>query len=81
MTALQTLNAANTALNAARFARAEASRAEARAACSAGACPTCGGAIRRNLAIRGWVQCAQYGAPGFRLDATRAACSWQGFTE
>jgi hypothetical protein len=45
-----------------------------------GKCPQCGGPLRRNLAISGWWQCAQYGAVGFRQDASKPACSWQGFT-
>jgi hypothetical protein len=44
-------------------------------------CPTCKGAVRINLALTGWVQCAQYGAAGFRADSSKPACGWQGFTE
>jgi len=44
-------------------------------------CPTCGGAVRINLSLTGWVQCRQFGAVGFRADANRASCDWQGFTE
>ena len=44
-------------------------------------CPTCGGTVRQNLSLTGWVQCAQYGAKGFRLDDNKPACDWQGFTE
>lgn len=46
-----------------------------------GKCPRCGGPLRRNLALTGWWQCAQYGAVGFRLDASKPSCEWQGFTE
>ena len=37
--------------------------------------------LRRNLSMAGWWQCAQLGAVGFRADASRPSCSWQGFTE
>jgi hypothetical protein len=43
-------------------------------------CPTCGGPVGQNLSITGWVQCAQFGAPAFRMNPLRAACPWQGFT-
>ena len=43
-------------------------------------CPTCGGPVRQNLSLTGWVQCAQFGAPAFRMNPLRAACPWQGFT-
>ena len=46
-----------------------------------GACPQCGAAIRRNLSMAGWWQCAQYGAVGFRADAQKPSCNWQVFTE
>lgn len=59
--------------------RMAAAQAEARTACLKG-CPRCGHAVRRNLSIKGWVQCGQFGAPGFRVDASVPACSWQGFT-
>ena len=45
-----------------------------------GSCPSCGSGLRRNLALAGWWQCEQYGAESFRKDATKPACSWQGFT-
>lgn len=59
-----------------RIARAQA---EAGAALAANKCPQCGGGVRRNLALTGWVQCEQFGAVGFRKDASKPACSWQGF--
>lgn len=43
-------------------------------------CPQCGGPVRQNTALTGWVLCAQFGAPAFRLDADKPACDWQGFT-
>lgn len=49
-----------------------------RAAFVANCCPTCGGKVRENLSIRGWVQCAQFGAPSFRADPTAPKCEWQG---
>jgi len=55
-------------------------QAEAQKAAAGNRCPRCGGAVRRNLAISGWVQCAQHGSPGFRADPTAPSCSWQGFT-
>lgn len=44
-------------------------------------CPRCGEGVRDNLALRGWVQCQQKGAPGFRKDASRLACDWDGFLD
>lgn len=61
--------------------RMEEARAATRAAVATGICPTCGSGLRNNLALAGWWQCAQYGAEGFRKDSSKAACSWQGFTE
>lgn len=60
-----------------RIAEAQAA---ARAALSTNTCPTCGGPVKPNFAIAGWVQCVQFGAVGFRADSSRPACSWQGFT-
>lgn len=68
---------------AARKASAERiakAHAEAQAALAANRCPACGRAVRRNLALTGWVQCSQHGAEGFRADSSQPACSWQGFT-
>lgn len=48
---------------------------------SHGICPTCGGRLQRNLSMRGWWQCEQLGAEGFRKDPTRPSCNFQGFTE
>jgi hypothetical protein len=44
-------------------------------------CPLCKGPLRYNSAIAGWWQCAQFGAPQFRMDKDRPACSWQGMTD
>lgn len=44
-------------------------------------CPTCGRPLRRNLSLAGWYQCEQFGAVGFRKDAAKPSCDWQGFTE
>ena len=60
--------------------RMDAIHAEVTAIVVAGICPYCGSGIGRNSALTGWYQCHQYGAPGFREDATKPACSWQGFT-
>lgn len=60
--------------------KAEARRAEAIAQVQSGKCPQCGSGIRRNLSLAGWYQCDQYGAPGFRKDASKPSCSWQTFT-
>ena len=46
-----------------------------------GHCPICGAALRHNLAIIGWYQCVQFGAVGFRADASKPECNWQGFTQ
>lgn len=56
-------------------------RAEAAQALHANTCPRCGRGVRRNPSLTGWVQCEQYGAEGFRKDATQPACGWQGFTQ
>lgn len=66
---------------AAHRARMEALHATARTIVATGRCPSCGSALRRNLSLAGWWQCEQYGAIGFRKDATRPACSFQTFTE
>lgn len=60
-----------------KIARAQA---ETRAQVETGICPLCGSGLRRNLALTGWWQCEQYGAPGFRARSHDPACSWQGFT-
>ena len=54
---------------------------KARAIVATGKCPTCGAALRRNLALAGWWQCSQYGAEGFRADSSKPACNFQTFTE
>lgn len=54
---------------------------QARAIVQTGKCPKCGSRLRRNLALTGWWQCEQYGAEGFRKDASRPPCSFQTFTE
>lgn len=66
---------------AASRARIEAAHAETRAIVAAGKCPLCGGKPKRNLSIAGWFQCEQLGAVGFRKDASKPSCRWQGFTE
>ena len=48
---------------------------------ASGRCPLCGSALRRNLALGGWWQCEQFGAPDRRARPEDAQCSWQGFTE
>lgn len=60
-----------------RMAQAQA---QAQAALASNTCPSCGRAVRANLALTGWVQCSQFGAVGFRADASAPSCSWQGFT-
>lgn len=34
---------------------------KAQAALRDNRCPTCGGTVRQNLSLTGWVQCAQFG--------------------
>lgn len=48
---------------------------------ASGICPSCGSQIKRNLALSGWYQCVQFGAVGFRREANKPQCNWQGFTE
>ena len=54
---------------------------EAQAIVATSRCPRCGAPLRRNLALAGWWECAQRGAPGFRADAGRPSCDFQVFTE
>ena len=61
--------------------RIQKAQEETRAIVAKGACPTCGAGLVRNLSLTGWWQCEQLGAEGFRKDASRPSCSWQGFTE
>ncbi|HEY6110565.1 MAG TPA: hypothetical protein VIV56_16805 [Gemmatimonadales bacterium] len=63
-----------------RRQRIAAAHVEAQRALATNSCPQCGGGVRRNNALTGWVQCSQFGAVGFRADATKPACDWQGFT-
>lgn len=46
-----------------------------------GKCPECGEKLRRNLSLAGWWQCAQLGAPRFRIRPNDPPCGWQIFTE
>ena len=71
--------AARKAARAASAARIATAQEETRRVVAAGRCPLCGSGLRRNLALTGWYQCAQFGADGFRADSTRPACGWQGF--
>lgn len=64
----------------AAIARRDRLQAEARAVVATGKCPQCGRALRRNLALSGWYQCSQFGAEGFRADASQPSCSFQTFT-
>ncbi len=73
----RTLTAAQQASN----DRIAAAHAETKAVVASGRCPVCGGKPKRNLSLTGWWQCEQLGAEGFRKDATKPSCSWQGFTE
>lgn len=81
MAMTKTERAERKAANAASLARMEAARAETRAVVASGVCPRCGGKPKRNLAITGWWICEQKGAEGFRKDASKPSCDWQGFTE
>lgn len=60
-------------------ARIATAHAETCAVVESGKCPLCGGKPRRNLSLTGWYQCEQFGAVGFRKDATKPSCDWQGF--
>ena len=71
-------------LSAEEIARAERMAAAREAVADAARrnrCPSCGGAVRRNLSLTGWWQCAQFGAPQFRADPRAPSCDWQGFAE
>lgn len=63
----------------ARDARMAKVYAQAKQALADNHCPSCGQAVRRNLAITGWVQCSGFGADGFRAPGS-TPCDWQGFT-
>lgn len=67
--------------NAAWEARHAELIAKACAEVAKGVCPQCGRKIARNWALPGWWQCVQFGAVGFRADASAPSCSWQTFTE
>lgn len=64
----------------AREARIAQARAEVQRIVATRICPLCGSALRRNLSLTGWWQCAQFGAPQFREDRSKPQCNWQGFT-
>lgn len=69
--------------NAERKARAERiakAQADTLAVVETGRCPVCGSGLKRNLAIKGWWQCEQYGDGHFRARPAEPGCSWQGFT-
>ena len=64
-------------------AEAEASRRyyeNVRSIVASGVCPLCGAGLRRNMALLGWWQCEQYGAPEWRKNPEAPDCGWQGFT-
>ncbi len=63
------------------LARMAAAQAQVCTIVAMGKCADCGGGLRRNLSLTGWWQCEQFGAVGFRKDAMRPACNWQGFTD
>ena len=65
----------------ARLAKLEAIHAENRRILATGCCPLCRSALRQNLSMSGWWQCSQFGAVGFRADASKPACDFQMFTE
>ena len=69
------------AQKAADKAASDARLAKAREIVATGVCPHCGRKLRRNLSITGWFQCSQFGAVGFRADATQPSCSFQTFTQ
>ncbi len=62
-------------------ARIDAGHAATQAIVTKGICPECGAKVKRNLSLTGWWQCEQLGAVGFRKDASKPSCNWQGFTE
>lgn len=61
-------------------ARIAIEQAKTRDIVASGKCPYCGRKLARNLSMKGWWQCTQFGAVGFKADPTQASCSWQGFT-
>ena len=62
-------------------AHMDALRAEARKIVETGKCPQCGSGLRRNLALAGWWQCAQFGAVTHRARPQDPSCDFQTFTE
>ena len=61
--------------------RLDVRRANATELLKKGVCPECGTKLRYNSSITGWWQCAQLGAEGFRLDASKPSCGFQFFAE
>lgn len=78
---LEQLGAEKRASRKAANARMAAAIAATKAVVAAGKCPTCGRPLKRNTSLAGWWQCIQFGGVGFRADASKPPCSWQGFTE
>lgn len=64
-----------------RIAKERARKEEDTKIVRSGKCPTCGAALKRNLALTGWWQCEQFGAVGFRKDGSKPSCSWQTFID
>ena len=70
----------NAQQRAASKARMEAAYVEARAIVATGKCPRCGSALKRNLSITGWWQCAQFGSPPFRANPKGPECGFDCMT-
>jgi ssDNA-binding Zn-finger/Zn-ribbon topoisomerase 1 len=56
-------------------------RVQNRAIVATGKCPDCGEELKRNLALAGWWQCAQFGSAQFRKNPNKESCNFQCFTE
>lgn len=67
------------AQNTASAYRMEQNRRVSRGIVERGLCPTCGGALKINLALSGWYQCEQFGSDRFRKDPTKPSCNFQCF--
>lgn len=60
---------------------AQERRAAAAAIVATGKCPQCQRPLRRNASIKGWWQCSQLGAVGFRADPEQPSCNFQCWTD
>ena len=78
---MKTTRTERKAAQAATAARIAQAHLEMSAHVARGTCPDCGAPLKRLWALTGWWTCVQRGAVGFRADASKPPCEFQGFTE